>query len=173
MAFFNPHKVYPTKPPTWMEETQIIPYHKIDNRSRAQHNRPRGQTRPPLIKNRTFENLDAEPICSQEEIVTTENGGVRKTKRTVKVTTTAGPRECFVDLPATESKRTNVDSDSAEFHRLNRKVLGLISIVCLVSLMSFVLTILLIFGKIESRCACNSNQGKTKLVFTQLFFFLS
>lgn len=158
MAFFNPHKTYPERPSTWMEETQIGPYRKIDNRSRAPQNRSHGHQKPPLTRNPTFESFDDEPFRSKKEIVTTKNGAIRKTMRTVEVTRT-GPRECFIDNPSDSNSRV---SKSMEL-QLNRKVLILISVVCLVSLLSLALTILLVLGKIEAGCSCSSNAGKAKI----------
>lgn len=159
MAFFNPHKVYPKKSPIWMEELQTVPY-TIEIGSRVgRQARPHGRLpKPPLIKKPNFEKLEEELVCSQEEIVATKKGVFCKTKRTVKFRTTAGRRECFVDVP---NKRQGTKCSCNTESLLNRKFFaGLISTVCLFSLMSLVLAILLLLGIIKTGCECGTGVGK-------------
>lgn len=152
--FFRPYKIHPEIQRAWtMEETRIP--HRPNSTSRpSRRDFQRAVVVNPAFQRQFFE--PADPIDEQDMepklMETPQAQGPRRVTKTENITVR---RECEWDMEDTK------DDNLGGKPQLNRSTVLLVA-VCLTSIVSLVLTLLILSGSVGvTNCPCNDNSGKS------------
>ena len=166
MAYLHPYKIHPQR--TWaMEETKIpqrawtLEETKIPHRPNSPSRQPRRDFRGAVVVNPSFQRFkeqpvdpvreeDMEPQVMEAPRVSSGTHRVAIKRENINVV-----RECEWDV-----KSIN-DDNSRTKASLSRSLIVLLGAVCITSLVSLLLTLLILFGSVEIRkCSCGGKEGK-------------
>jgi len=151
--FFHPYKIHPERPRAWkMEETRIP--HRPNSTSRPS----RRDFQRAVVVNPSFQRQFIDPIDSVDEqdmepklMEPPQAPGPCRVTKTENITVR---RECEWDVEDTK------DDGLGGKPALNRSIVLLVA-VCLTSVVSLVLTLLILSGSVEvNHCSCIDNSGK-------------
>ena len=152
--FFHPKKIHPEMPRAWaMEETRIP--HRPNSMSRpSRRDFQRAVVVNPAFQRQFFE--PADPVDEQDMepklMEAPQTQGPRRVTKTENITVR---RECEWDMEDTK------DDNLGGKTQLNRSTVLLVA-VCLTSIVSLVLTLLILSGSVGvGNCPCNGNSGKS------------
>ena len=165
MSLFHPYKVRPQR--SWtLEETKIPPQRawtveetKIPHRPNSTVRAPRRDFRGAVVVNPSFQQRyneseeDMEPQVMETPLVPHAHGPHRVTIKRENINVV---RECEWDVKSIK------DDNFGEKTLLSKKLIVLIGLVCVTSIVSLLLTLLILFGSVETRnCSCGGNKGKS------------
>ncbi|XP_078349489.1 uncharacterized protein LOC144634413 isoform X1 [Oculina patagonica] len=150
--FIHPYKVHPERTRAWtMEETKIP--HRPNSTSRSS----RRDFQRAVIVNPVFQQQfnEATESVHEEELEPTlmEDPQAQGPRRVTKRENINVIRECEWDVK-------DIKDEAGRRTPLNRPLVALLGVVCLTSFASFLLTLLILFGSVETRnCSCRDNAG--------------
>lgn len=152
--FFHPYKIHPERPRAWKVEETRIP-HRRNSTSRPS----RRDFQRAVVVNPSFQRQFIDPTDSADEqdmepklMEAPQTQGPRRVTKTENITVR---RECEWDVDDTKD-----DSLGGKPPR-NRSIVLLV-VVCLTSIVSLVLTLLILSGFVGVKnCSCSDNSGKS------------
>lgn len=162
MSLFHPFKVHPQR--SWtLEETKIplqrawtVEETKIPHRPNSTIRAPRRDFRGAVVVNPSFQQRyneseeDMEPQVMETPPVPHGPHRVAIKRENINVV-----RQCERDVKSIK------DDNLGEKTLLSKKLSVLIGVVCVTSIVSLVLTLLILFGSVEAgNCSCGGNKGK-------------
>lgn len=156
--FIHPYKIHPEKARAWtMEETKIP--HRLNSPSRLS----RRDFPIPVVVNPAFQQQFHEPAKTVDEDgmepTLMEAPQAQGPRRVTKRENINVIRECEWDIKDIQDESVGGKTP------LNRPLVVLLTVVCLTSTVSLILTLLILSGSVGTRnCSCNDGAGKPAIV---------